>query len=187
VWVPIAKSSGAGKAKKRDELDDGEFELHPRGGPKPPQPPKAPGKGQKLPVLVWIHGGGYGLGDSRTDMGSLIGTNVANGHPFIVVSIQYRLGVFGWASSAELVREGGVANAGLLDQRQALRWVKKYIGKFGGDSERVTISGESAGGGSVLYHTIGDGGAGEGLFEQVRKPLNIQNIRRRFSVSSQWH
>lgn len=67
----------------------------------------------------------------------------------IYVSIQYRLGSFGFLSGAE-IREDGVANAGLLDQRLALKWVQKYVRFFGGDPAKVTIMGGSAGGGSVL-------------------------------------
>jgi acetyl esterase/lipase len=70
-------------------------------------------------------------------------------------------------SSAE-VKSKGVVNAGLLDQVFALEWVQKNIGLFGGDKTRVTISGESAGGGSVMYHALGEGGAmGQKLFKNV--------------------
>jgi carboxylesterase type B len=95
-----------------------------------------------LPVLVNIPGGGYGVGDGREDLSGLIG---ANGNGFVGVNIQYRLGAFGFLASDEVKREG-VLNAGLLDQLAALRWVQKYIERFGGDKERVTIFGVSAGG-----------------------------------------
>lgn len=75
----------------------------------------------------------------------------------IYVSIQYRLAVFGFLSSAE-VRENGVANAGLLDQRAALNWVQRNIRAFGGDPSKVTIIGGSAGGGSVMNQMILYGG-----------------------------
>ena len=78
-----------------------------------------------------------------------------------------QLGAFGFLSSAE-VKERGVLNAGLLDQKVALQWVQDHISKFGGDPERVTIAGESAGGGSVLLHAIAeDGGLGTKLFKNV--------------------
>lgn len=64
------------------------------------------------------------------------------------VQIQYRLGGFGFLNSKE-VRECGTANAGLLDQRSALEWIQRHIGAFGGDPSKVTITGTSAGGGSV--------------------------------------
>lgn len=111
-------------------------------------------KKTKLPVLVYIHGGGYGGGDNRYDMSGLINDN---NNEFVVVAIQYRLGAFGWLSSAD-VHKNGVVNAGLLDQVFALLWVQNYISLFGGDPDRVTISGESAGAGSVMYHAIGYGG-----------------------------
>ena len=94
-----------------------------------------------LPVLVWIHGGGYGAGSGRQDLSTIINTN--NGS-FIGVAIQYRLGAFGFMSSDEMYRNG-VVNAGILDQQFALQWVQSYIGLFGGNASHVTISGESAG------------------------------------------
>jgi hypothetical protein len=69
-----------------------------------------------------------------------------------------QLGAFGWLSSAE-VKAKGVVNAGLLDQQFALTWVQKYISLFGGDATKVTISGESSGGGSVMYHALAYGGS----------------------------
>ncbi|KAK0707608.1 Alpha/Beta hydrolase protein [Lasiosphaeris hirsuta] len=107
-----------------------------------------------LPVLVVIHGGGYGAGDGTQDMAPFISTN---GNDLVAVTIQYRLGAFGFLASPE-VKSRGVLNAGLLDQQFALQWVQKHIAKFGGDSSRVTIAGESAGGGSVLLHAISQGG-----------------------------
>ncbi|KNG46181.1 acetylcholinesterase precursor [Stemphylium lycopersici] len=75
------------------------------------------------------------------------------GNSFVVVSVQYRLGPFGYLASDEVVKKG-VANAGLLDQFFALQWVQTYIGQFGGDPSAVTISGESAGAGAVLLQDI---------------------------------
>jgi len=114
----------------------------------------APPNAQNLPVLVWIHGGGYGAGDGRQDMSEII---TQNGNNMVVVSIQYRLNAFGFLSSDE-VKKRGVVNAGLLDQAFALAWVRLFICKFGGDPTRVTISGESAGAGSVMYHGLAVGG-----------------------------
>ncbi|AEO68640.1 uncharacterized protein THITE_2053903 [Thermothielavioides terrestris NRRL 8126] len=123
----------------------------------------APPQAVELPVLVWIHGGGYGLGDGRQDMADFIN---ANNQSFLVVAIQYRLGAFGWLSSAE-VKKRGVVNAGMLDQVFALAWVKTHVRRFGGDPDRVTISGESGGAGSVMYHGIAlEGTLGDLLFRQ---------------------
>ncbi|KAI1801124.1 alpha/beta-hydrolase [Daldinia bambusicola] len=116
-----------------------------------------------LPVFVWIHGGGYGVLGAVYDPTELIKHN-DNG--LIVVEIQYRLGAFGFLSSAE-VKEHGQVNAGLLDQRLALEWVQKHISQFGGDPSRVTIGGESAGGGSVLLHASAYGGKPTDLFQNI--------------------
>ena len=110
-------------------------------------PEKAP-KG-KLPVMVWIYGGGFMAGaasEPRQDGSSLCQLGV------IVVSMNYRLGIFGFLAHPELAAESGhnaSGNYGLLDQIAALRWVRQNIGAFGGDPENVTIFGESAGSMSV--------------------------------------
>ncbi|EHY58883.1 Secreted lipase [Exophiala dermatitidis] len=114
-----------------------------------------------LPVLVWIHGGGYGAGNGRQDLSTIIN---ANNNSFVGVAIQYRLAAFGFLSSDEVFRNG-VVNAGLLDQHFALQWVQSYIGLFGGNASQVTISGESAGGGSVMLQDMAFGGSlGQSLF-----------------------
>ncbi|KAH0431957.1 carboxylesterase family protein [Colletotrichum camelliae] len=120
----------------------------------------APAGAKDLPVMVWIHGGGYGFGDGRQDMSEILN---ANENGFVVVSIQYRLGAFGFLSSADIKSRGAV-NAGLLDQALALAWVQKYACKFGGDRKRITITGESAGAGSVMYHALAADGSLGSLF-----------------------
>ncbi|UQC87348.1 acetylcholinesterase [Colletotrichum lupini] len=122
----------------------------------------APADAKDLPVLVYIHGGGYGYGDGRIDMSEIIGANEGG---FVAVVIQYRLGALGFLSSAD-VKARGVVNAGLLDQAFALAWVQRFIDLFGGDRGKVTIAGESAGAGSVMYHTLAvDGSLGTTLFK----------------------
>lgn len=69
------------------------------------------------------------------------------------MALNYRLGAFGFLSGPEFTTQGGVANAGLLDQRLALEWIQQHIHLFGGDPARVTLAGESAGGGSLVYQT----------------------------------
>jgi len=103
-----------------------------------------PEKAQRLPVLVWIHGGGY-YGGTGAQPG-FDGANLAR-RGAVVVTINYRLGVFGFFAHPELGDESG--NQGLRDQIAALRWVKDNIAALGGDPDRVTIFGESAGGASV--------------------------------------
>jgi carboxylesterase type B len=91
----------------------------------------------------------------------------ANHDGFIVVSVQYRLGAFGFMAGDE-VASNGVLNAGLLDQELALQWVQAYAHQFGGDPGCVTIAGESAGGGSVMLQAMAHGGSrGTSLFTQV--------------------
>lgn len=107
------------------------------------------------PVLVQIHGGGYDQGNSSSNPGYMM-VNQSMGN-LIYVSIQYRLASFGFLSSAE-IRNDGVANAGLLDQRAALGWVQRNIRAFGGDPSQVSIIGGSAGGGSVMDQMILYGG-----------------------------
>lgn len=77
-----------------------------------------------------------------------------NDEGVIFVSINYRLGLFGWLAGAE----DATANLGLFDQRAALDWVQKYIKRFGGSPDRVTIMGESAGGSSITHHITAYGG-----------------------------
>ncbi|KAK4549100.1 hypothetical protein LTR36_007556 [Oleoguttula mirabilis] len=118
------------------------------------------GNGWGAPVLVWIYGGGYTEG-SKAGSGSPVGlltrseSNKAEG--VIYVSLNYRLGAFGWLSGPSLQADGA-ANAGLLDQRLALEWVQSHIAKFGGDPNRVTVFGESAGGGSIMHQITAYGG-----------------------------
>lgn len=90
-----------------------------------------------------------------------------NGNSYLSVSIAYRLGAFGFLSSAE-VAKFGVLNAAIHDQRFALRWVQKNIHLFGGDPDQVTIAGESAGGGSVMLLAMANGGTeGNKLFKGI--------------------
>jgi carboxylesterase type B len=125
---------------------------------------QSPANATDLPVLVWIHGGGYGAGNGQQDFTDLLTTT---GNNFVVVSIQYRLGPFGFLASDEVVRKG-VANAGILDQFFALQWVQTYVSQFGGDPSAVTISGESAGGGSVMLQDMAYGGSlGDSLFRST--------------------
>jgi len=117
-----------------------------------------------LPVMVQIHGGGYAGGSSESYPGyALVNQSAGN---LIYVSIQYRLGAFGFLAGAE-IQENGVANAALLDQRAALHWMQRNIRFFGGDPTRVTIIGGSAGGGAVLNQMILYGGEANPPFQAV--------------------
>jgi para-nitrobenzyl esterase len=117
------------------------------------------------PVLVWIHGGALQTGSSRESLYD--GSRLA-AHGIIVVSINYRLGVLGYLALPELSAEsphGISGNYGLLDQIEALRWIKRNIGAFGGDPSNVTIAGESAGGLSVMYLLVSP--EARGLFSKA--------------------
>jgi para-nitrobenzyl esterase len=118
--------------------------------------------GDRLPVLVWIHGGGYTQGDGRGFDGMKLAQSGV-----LVVTINYRLGALGFlAHSALASQPGGPAgNYGLMDQQAALRWVQSNIRRFGGDPENVTIAGQSAGALSVLAQLISPGS--RGLFERA--------------------
>ncbi|MBC9713216.1 carboxylesterase family protein [Streptomyces sp. TRM66268-LWL] len=97
-----------------------------------------------LPVMFYIHGGGFSFGAGDSEDGS----RIAEANDVVVVTINYRLGVFGFLDLPGLSGRGA-GNYGLLDQQAALRWTQRNIGAFGGDPGRVTIAGESAGGHSV--------------------------------------
>ena len=111
----------------------------------------APKATRKAPVFVWIHGGALNFGSSS--IGMYDGSRLAE-RGVVVVSINYRLGILGWLAHPELSAESPnviSGNYGLLDQVEALRWVRRNISAFGGDPSNVTIAGESAGGLSVMY------------------------------------
>ncbi|KAL4893624.1 Alpha/Beta hydrolase protein [Aspergillus ambiguus] len=104
----------------------------------------------KLPVLVWIYGGGFELGSSGMYDGSpLVWSSMSLNMPIVFVAINYRVGGFGFMPGKEILNDGA-ANLGLLDQRRALEWVADNIEAFGGDPDKVTIWGESAGSISVF-------------------------------------
>lgn len=105
---------------------------------------------RRLPVMVWIHGGAFISGAAADyDMRTL-----ATKAQAVVVSINYRLGPFGFFRTAQLAAQNAPVNFGLQDQQAALRWVRDEIDRFGGDAHNVTIFGESAGGISVCLHLV---------------------------------
>ena len=151
----------------------------------------------KLPVMVWIHGGGFMAGASsepRQDGGILARQGV------VVVSMNYRLGIFGFFALPELAAESdkkAAGNYGLLDQVAALEWVHRNIASFGGDPANVTIFGESAGSFSVsalmaspvakgLFHkAIGESGGAFSSSALPFEPLAVRSQRdSQFAASS---
>ncbi|HEX4169950.1 MAG TPA: carboxylesterase/lipase family protein [Bryobacteraceae bacterium] len=149
----------------------------------------------KLPVMVWIYGGGFAAGaasEPRQDGEHLAEKGV------VVVSFNYRLGIFGFFAHPELAAESGrqaAGNYGLLDQVAALDWVQKNITAFGGDPEKVTIFGESAGSFSVsalmaspltsgLFHrAIGESGAFFGGTLSAKTLSQSEEADRKFAES----
>jgi len=127
---------------------------------------------EKLPVLVYIHGGALLAGDGseyRYDGGSMAQKGI------VTVTLNYRLGVFGFFSHPELTAESPVhasGNYGLLDQHMALVWVKNNIAAFGGDPNQVTIAGESAGSMSVCA--------------QMASPLSKDLFKGAIAESGSW-
>ncbi|KAM4800457.1 cocaine esterase-like [Urocitellus parryii] len=112
-------------------------------------------EGSNLPVMVWIHGGALVMGSASMYDGSILAAT----ENVLVVTIQYRLGVLGFFSTGDQHAPG---NWGYLDQVAALRWVQQNIAHFGGNPDRVTIFGESAGGTSVSSHVLSP--MSQGLF-----------------------
>ncbi|RYP60451.1 hypothetical protein DL769_008112 [Monosporascus sp. CRB-8-3] len=120
-----------------------------------------------LPVLVWIYGGGLYAGstaDPQYNLSGIVKVSQDMGRPVVAVSMNYRLGMYGFLQNAALLAEGTSSNAGLLDQRLALRWIQENIAAFGGDPRRVVLWGESAGAQSIAYHMFAYDGRDDGLF-----------------------
>jgi para-nitrobenzyl esterase len=139
---------------------------------------------RRVPVLVYFYGGGFVGGDGselRYD-----GASMAR-HGIVVVTLNYRLGIFGFLAHPELTRESphhASGNYGLLDQAAALRWVQRNIAAFGGDPNRITIGGESAGSISVnaqmaspLSRRLIAGAIGEsgGMIHPTAQPLSLDS------------
>ncbi|KAL5095530.1 hypothetical protein Trisim1_000301 [Trichoderma cf. simile WF8] len=120
----------------------------------------------KLPVFVWFYGGGFiagGSADPKYNMSYIVQNSVEMNKPIMGAIINYRTMCFGFLASKEVL-DANVGNIGLFDQRRGLKWIQENIKGFGGDPEKVTIAGESAGGSSTGYHLIGFKGNNDGLF-----------------------
>ena len=106
---------------------------------------KRPGSRNKTGVLVWIHGGRFTLGNTNTPFYQ--GQYIVESEDIVFVSINYRTNIFGFSGAPSEPQ-----NAGLLDQRMAIEWVRDNIAGFGGDPERISIMGQSAGGSAVDFY-----------------------------------
>ncbi|KAI8277918.1 hypothetical protein K4K60_006622 [Colletotrichum sp. SAR11_57] len=128
--------------------------------------------GAGAPVLVWIYGGGYLIGEKtglglHNPTGLLQASEDLGDDGFIFVAMNYRLGALGFLGGPT-VEAQGTPNAGLYDQRLALEFVKENIHLFGGSPDRVTVMGESAGGGSIIHQLTAFGGdQGPAPFQQI--------------------
>ena len=124
-----------------------------------------PGDGQKRPVMVWLHGGGFSTGSAGFTIYD--GTNLSRKHDVVVVSVNHRLNVFGFLYLAEIGGEtyANSSNVGMLDIVEALQWVRDNVSAFGGDPGNVTIFGQSGGGGKVS--TLMGMPSAQGLFHRA--------------------
>ncbi|KAK0176050.1 hypothetical protein PV328_000227 [Microctonus aethiopoides] len=103
---------------------------------------------KNYPVMIWFHGGGWVTGAGHSQFYS---PKFLLDHDVILVTVNFRLGPLGFLSTEDMISPG---NQGMKDQSQSIRWVNENIAAFGGDRDRVTIFGESAGGASVHYHMM---------------------------------
>uniref|UniRef100_A0A8C6MNG8 Carboxylic ester hydrolase n=1 Tax=Mus spicilegus TaxID=10103 RepID=A0A8C6MNG8_MUSSI len=133
-------------------------------------------EGSNLPVMVWIHGGALTVGMASMYDGSMLAAT----EDVVVVAIQYRLGVLGFFSTGDQHAKG---NWGYLDQVAALRWVQQNIVHFGGNPDRVTIFGESAGGTSVSSHVVSP--MSQGLFHGAIMESGVAVLPDLISSSSE--
>ncbi|KAK7191621.1 carboxylesterase [Paraphaeosphaeria sporulosa] len=141
-------------------------------------------RGEQLPVFVWVHGGGLSFGSNnwpQYDLTRFVERSVEIGKPVISVAINYRVGILGFLASKELDIDG---NFGYKDQVLAFQWIKKHIAGFGGDPNRITASGESAGAISLSTLLCVDTG-GEALFEKVVIMSGDATLRK--SRVRSWH
>jgi len=137
----------------------------------------------KLPVMVWIHGGAFQIGSASLEMdqGQTLydGGNLAQ-RGVIVITLNYRLGPFGFLAHPLLSREspqGVSGNYGLQDQLAALQWVRENIGSFGGDASCITLFGQSAGASSICYLMVNP--LAKGLFHRAiaqSAPFWVQQV-----------
>ncbi|XXG95426.1 hypothetical protein Hte_001688 [Hypoxylon texense] len=126
---------------------------------------------QKLPVVVFVYGGAYVFGSKdslQPELPFYDGTGLVSqsGNNMIFAAMNYRVGAYGFLAGTTMEKEG-TPNAGLHDQRAAFQWVKDHISLFGGDPTKVTAMGQSAGGGSIMHHLIGEGGKLDPLFSKA--------------------
>ncbi|WP_435523200.1 carboxylesterase family protein [Chryseobacterium indoltheticum] len=139
--------------------------------------PKNFNENEKLSVIVWIHGGSYEIGCG--DILTADPTGWVKEQNVIIVTVSYRLGIFGFLGG----NEEKPANLGLFDLIESLKWIKNNIASFGGDSENITLFGQSSGGDAIAHLMISEGT--ENLFKRViihSAPLGLRKNRQKMSA-----
>ena len=147
----------------------------------------------KLPVVHWIYGGGFVLGDKNQLQPALpfydgSGLVSQSGNNIIFVGSNYRLGAFGWLAGSSM-EQAGLPNAGLYDQQAALQWTRDNIALLGGDPDKVTAMGESAGASSLMHHLIFNGGQTAPLFNRLilQSPAFLPQFDRKGRLEEIFH
>ncbi|KAJ6532705.1 Carboxylesterase family-domain-containing protein [Mycena vulgaris] len=149
----------------------------------------------RVPVMLWVHGGGdRGHGSSWIyDGGSIVRKSMLLEKPVIVVTFNFRIGLFGFAAS-QLIRDDnkaagdiGVGNYGLRDQRTAMKWIHHFIQDFGGDPSNVTVFGESSGAADILFHLLSKPNDHRPLFHRAIIQSAIIDHSIPDVVSAGWH
>jgi carboxylesterase type B len=148
-----------------------------------------------VPVMLWIHGGGdRGSGSSWVyDCGPLVRKSLLMGRPVIMVTMNFRIGLFGFAASATIREDNhragdeGCGNYGLRDQRIAMEWLFNNIAEFGGDPNNITLFGNSTGGGDVLCHLLSSDNQIRPRFQRaiVQSPVFDPNLPNPSNAG--WH
>lgn len=148
----------------------------------------------RLPVMLWIHGGGHrGSGSSWIyDGGALVQKSMTAGKSVIMVTFNYRLGLLGFAASNALrddnkaAGDEGVGNYGLRDQRRALEWVHRFISDFGGDPWNITLFGASSGAADILCHLHSAANEKQPLFQRTIIQSAIMDLEIPSVSSAGW-
>lgn len=129
----------------------------------------------RIPVMLWVHGGGHrGSGSHWVyDGAPMVRKSVENGKPIMLVTFNFRLGLFGFAASPTIrddnkrAGDEGTGNYGLRDQRQAMNWLHRYIGDFGGDPNNITLFGTSTGAADIICHLLSKANKTQPLFQRA--------------------
>ncbi|KAJ7098310.1 Alpha/Beta hydrolase protein [Mycena epipterygia] len=149
----------------------------------------------RVPVMLWVHGGGdRGYGSSWIyDGGSIVRKSILAEKPVIVVTFNFRIGLFGFAASQPIRDDNkaagdvGVGNYGLRDQRTAMKWIYRFIQEFGGDPNNVTVFGESSGAADILSHLLSKSNEHRPLFHRAIIQSAIIDHSIPDVVSAGWH